>query len=102
MIENMNLNPVHSTTSKPTAKIADIGGTDITKQFGQFLNEAMNNISTQHQETEKLTNQFIKGDLADVHQIMIASEKAAVGLQLTVQVRNKAVEAYQEIMRMQI
>jgi flagellar hook-basal body complex protein FliE len=42
------------------------------------------------------------GQDKDIHNTMIAMEKAGLALQLTMQVRNKALEAYQEIMRMQV
>jgi flagellar hook-basal body complex protein FliE len=78
------------------------GATDLTKSFGQFLNEQISQLNHQSNEVDRLNSQFVQGKLSDVHQLMIASEKATLGLQLTVQVRNKVVEAYQEIMRMQV
>jgi len=42
------------------------------------------------------------GSLTDVHQLTTASAKASLGIELTVALRNRAVEAYQEIMRMQV
>jgi flagellar hook-basal body complex protein FliE len=78
------------------------GAADLTKSFGQFLNEQISQINNQSNEVDQLNNQFVQGKLSDVHQLMIASEKATLGLQLAVQVRNKVVEAYQEIMRMQV
>jgi len=93
--------------SKPSA-YADskvTGGTsasDLANQFGQYLNDAMGKLNEQQATVDDLNQKFVKGELSDVHQLMIASEKASLGLQMTVQVRNKVVEAYQEIMRMQI
>ena len=42
------------------------------------------------------------GELTDIHQFTTASAKASLGVELTVALRNRAVEAYQEIMRMQV
>ena len=42
------------------------------------------------------------GQVEDISEVVIAGEKAAIAVQLTMQVRNKMVEAYQEIMRMQV
>jgi flagellar hook-basal body complex protein FliE len=77
-------------------------GVDISKQFSQFLNDAIDKTNEQKRAVDTLTKQFISGDLTDVHQLMIAAEKSSLGLELTVQVRNKVIDAYQEIMRMQI
>ncbi|WP_282941804.1 flagellar hook-basal body complex protein FliE [Paenibacillus sp. RC67] len=99
MIEKLGLQPLQaSAPSTPKSKSA----AEVSEQFGQFLTDAMNKLKEQQVEVDKLNNQFAKGETSDVHQIMIASEKASLGLELTVQVRNKVVEAYQEIMRTQV
>ena len=79
-----------------------VGAVDVAKSFGEFLNDALNSVNTQRAEAEQLTHQFISGQITDVHSVTIAAEKAALALELTVQVRNKVVEAYQEVMRIQI
>ena len=45
---------------------------------------------------------LISGEVEELHQVMIAGEKARLSLQLTVQLTNKVIEAYKEITRMQI
>lgn len=84
------------------SKQHNAGATELTKQFSGFLSDAMSKINENQQTVAKLEEQFISGDLTDIHQVLIEAEKASVGLELTVQVRNKAIDAYQEIMRMQI
>lgn len=79
-----------------------VGASDLGQQFHSFLQEAVSKLNEQQSAVNELSNQMLKGELIDVHQLMIASEKATLGLELTVQVRNKVVESYQEIMRMQI
>lgn len=75
---------------------------ELSQNFNQMVNDAISNLNSQHHQVDRLNEQFVKGELNDVHQLMIASAKAELGLQLTVQVRNKAIESYQEIMRMQL
>ena len=53
-------------------------------------------------QSDKLANEAAVGGDVDLHDVMISAEKASVALQLTLQVRNKLVEAYQEVMRMQV
>jgi flagellar hook-basal body complex protein FliE len=74
----------------------------MAKSFGDVLENAMQSADNQEKQVKMLNNQFVTGQLSDVHTLMIASEKAQLGLQLTVQVRNKVIEAYQEIMRTQL
>ncbi|MNI77932.1 flagellar hook-basal body protein FliE [compost metagenome] len=51
---------------------------------------------------EGLNDQFVRGEAVDAHQLSINAERLSLGLELTVQVRNKVIEAYQDIMRTQI
>ena len=83
----------------PTAKtnVADVAGS-----FGNVLANAIQSVENMEKQVHMLNEQFITGQLSDVHNLIIASEKAYLGLQLTVQVRNKVIEAYQEIMRIQL
>lgn len=73
----------------------------VTKQFSEFLGDALNRIDAQEQNVHEMTDKFILGQV-NVDQLMIASEQATLSLQLTTQIRNKVIEAYQEIMRTQI
>ncbi|WP_066637301.1 flagellar hook-basal body complex protein FliE [Desulfolucanica intricata] len=70
--------------------------------FGSFLAEAINKVNRSQVQADNLTEKFLIGKVEDLHQVVIASEKAKLNIQLAVQVRNKIVEAYQEISRMQI
>ncbi len=73
-----------------------------TENFTDVLNNALNQVVNDVKSADDLSNKLATGDVKDLHQVMIAMEKADLGVQLTVQVRNKIVEAYQEIMRMQV
>ncbi|WP_322903900.1 flagellar hook-basal body complex protein FliE [Paenibacillus campi] len=70
-------------------------------QFGSYLADALEQVNAQEQNVHKLNDQFLIGK-ADVDQVMVAGEKSMLSLQLTAQIRNKAIEAYQEIMRTQM
>ncbi len=70
--------------------------------FSDIFKNAINEVVTDVNAAEELSKQAAVGNVEDLHDVTIALEKANLGVQLTVQVRNKVVEAYQEIMRMQI
>ncbi len=69
--------------------------------FGDALKTAINQVEEMHGSAEQQMAELLKGDRGDVHNVMIAVEKADVAFQLMMQVRNKIVSAYQEISRMQ-
>ncbi|MDK2820367.1 MAG: flagellar hook-basal body complex protein FliE [Clostridia bacterium] len=70
--------------------------------FGDVLQKKINELNKLQIEADKLTQDYLAGNVTDVHQVMLALEKANLSLQLAMQVRNKVVEAYQEISHMQI
>ena len=75
---------------------------EITDSFKTFLAEALQKVNQQQIRAEQMTQQLVSGQAENLHDVMIAAEEAAISLQMAVQIRNKVVEAYQEIMRMQI
>jgi flagellar hook-basal body complex protein FliE len=70
--------------------------------FSAFLQEAVSGVNRLQQEAETAVQHHTIGKTHNLHDTMMAVEKADISLRLLMQVRNKAVEAYQEIMRMQI
>jgi flagellar hook-basal body complex protein FliE len=70
--------------------------------FAQTLAKAVGAVNRQELEAQQAGLLLASGEITDVHTVMIAAEKAELALDLTLAVRNKVLEAYQEIMRMQI
>jgi flagellar hook-basal body complex protein FliE len=74
----------------------------VTKQFSERINEMLDNVNQSQLDAGEIANKFAKGELEDIHDVIIASEKASVGLDLVLEVRNKLIDAYREVMRMQV
>ncbi|MCW2277946.1 flagellar hook-basal body complex protein FliE [Heliophilum fasciatum] len=72
------------------------------QNFGDFLQSAVKGVQQLEKEANQQAVALVSGQSNDLHQVMIAAEKASMAVQLTVQVRNKAIEAYNEIMRLQV
>jgi flagellar hook-basal body complex protein FliE len=77
------------------------GSGDADGNFGSVLKTAINQVEELHGSAEAQVTDLLKGDRSDVHNVMIAVEKADIAFQLMMQVRNKIVSAYQEVSRMQ-
>jgi len=63
---------------------------------------SLQNLNTQMIDNEKSVAQLALGQTDNLHQVMIASERTRLDFQLLLAVRNKVLEAYQELMRMQV
>jgi flagellar hook-basal body complex protein FliE len=87
------------TPALPTA--AGAGASGSGAGFAAKLAEGMDQLQRLHSNADGLAVKAATGSLTDAHDYMIASTQAALATQLTVAVRNKAVEAFNEIMRMQ-
>lgn len=72
------------------------------RSFAELLKNAIEGVNEIQVEALKEMENLVLGRVDDIHKPIIAAEKASLALELLVQVRNKAVEAYQEIMRMQV
>lgn len=70
--------------------------------FSDYLKEAISKTNNLILESEMINENFTAGRTDNIHQVMIAAEKADIAFQFTMQIRNKLLDAYNEIMRMQI
>jgi flagellar hook-basal body complex protein FliE len=84
-------------TITSTPKAANAGG-----DFGKTVVDALQNLQDTQNNADNLALKAATGDLSDVHNYMIAATEASVQTDLTVAVRNKAVDAFNEIMRMNV
>jgi flagellar hook-basal body complex protein FliE len=71
-------------------------------QFGQLLAQGIEGLEGLTDRSDGLAVKAATGDLGAIHDYTIAATETSVATQLTVAVRNKAVEAFNEIMRMQV
>ncbi|BCS80458.1 flagellar hook-basal body complex protein FliE [Anaerocellum diazotrophicum] len=70
--------------------------------FIDFLYKALEGVDGLQKEADYQNNLFLLGLSANPQDAIVASEKASIALQLTLQIRNKILDAYNEIMRMQV
>lgn len=80
------------------ASAGDTGG----PSFTQMIQDAVGELNASLISADQLAMALAAGEDVDLHQVMIALETASIELQTAIQIRNKAVEAYQQIMGMQV
>jgi len=69
--------------------------------FKDMMRSALSDVNTMQAQSDLAFEQLVNGEI-EFHDAMIIAEKASLALQLTMTIRNKLVDAYQEIMRMQV
>ncbi len=94
-----NPNPLNQLAQPPLAKTSPNGKSE---DFGQMLMDALKEVNGAQNDAQSLQNDLMANRPVEYHDLMIAMERASTAMQLTMQVRNKVLEAYQEISRMQV
>lgn len=73
-----------------------------TENFAETLNKAVTKVNALQVTADQKMQQLASGQTADIASVKIAAEKADIALRLMTSVRNKMIDAYQEIMKMQV
>lgn len=84
------IGPVQSTGSTP----------DVTGGFADRLKDAVENVNSAQTRAGEISAAYERGEVTDVAQVMLARQESGVAFEATLQVRNKLLSAYQDIMRM--
>ena len=100
----MEMQPLQMTPVKMSAT-SHLGETipePEVKSFGQYMIDALQKTNALQKQSDAMNAALAAGEVDDISQVVIAAQKAELSLQLTMQVRNRALSAYQELMRMQV
>jgi flagellar hook-basal body complex protein FliE len=83
-----------------TSPVQQLGGQG--NSFGDLLSKAIDQVNDLQIDAGDKVKKMVSGELDDLHEVMIAAEKAKTSFELLMEIRNKSLEAYREIMRMQV
>jgi flagellar hook-basal body complex protein FliE len=92
-----NIPAVQSPTALPS-----FGGIENGRAFSDFLGEMVHDVNAKQAAANNAVDGVLSGQNIPLHQAMLSVEEASVSFQLMVEVRNKLLDSYQELMRMQI
>lgn len=99
----MEINALSQVSPVQTAGVAKMTTpAQVTKEFGTYLSDALDQVNQAQVDSSIMADKFAAGEIQSADQVMVAGVKATNMLQMTLQVRNKVIESYQEIMRMSI
>jgi len=94
--------PISSIGSSGALPVAPELGSKKPGGFGSILQDAMGKVGELHDDASKSVESFLSGEGDDLHKTIMATQRADLAMELFLQVRNKVVQAYQEVMRMQV
>lgn len=88
--------------TSPVSDATQSVGSSSSSQFNGLLDSLVNDVNTKQNAANQATEGVLTGQNVSLHQAVIAMEEANVSFQLMVEVRNKLLDSYQELMRMQV
>lgn len=102
----MAIEPIQAIAAEPSlaplAAVQGGGASGPVGGFGQLVSQGLERVNTQLLGTQTDLQQLALGQAGSVHQVMIRMEEARLSFELMMQVRNRVLEAYQDVMRMQL
>ncbi len=93
---------IESVSGGMNALMGKSGNTKENSSFSEAMKKQLGEVNELQMQSEKASEALALGEADNIHEVMIRTEEAKLALEMTVQIRNKVVEAYQEIMKMQI
>ncbi|UCV04564.1 flagellar hook-basal body complex protein FliE [Dechloromonas denitrificans] len=101
-IEQM-LSVLRTTAAQASGKAAESAPAASAADFAQVLQSSINKVNQTQQQADQMAEKLAAGDTSqNLHEVMIALQTASISFQEMVQVRNKLVTAYQDVMNMQV
>jgi flagellar hook-basal body complex protein FliE len=98
----MEISSILTRVPAASAAATQVEGPKSLEGFGKALTEAISSLDRLQQEADAGSLALASGEPVELHEVMLAQERASLSFELAVKVRNKLVEAYQDIMRMQV
>ena len=97
---SLPISPISS--SRAIAEASLDSGSKSSGGFGAILQDAMGKVGELQNDASKSVESFLSGEGDDLHKTIMTTQRADLAMELFLQVRNKVVSAYQEVMRMQV
>ena len=97
-----NINSIQASQVMPSTQKASHSPAETGKAFSNLLSNALNQVNQSQVQANQSAQNLVNGTDSNLHNVMISAQKAEITLTAAVEIRNKVVDAYQSIMRMQI
>ena len=96
----MTIGAITSMMPNPLNEIKEVP--ENNGQFENIFTDLIKSVNTDQLETKKITEDFLNGKGVELHEVMIADEKAKTSLDLLMEIRNKTINMYQELIKLSV
>lgn len=98
----ININPINIASNFKLDQGSEEIEESNKENFSKYFNDKLKEVNQLQKDSQKMTADFAVGKTDNIHQVMISAEKAKIAVNLTTAVQSKAIDAYKEIMRLQV
>jgi len=84
------------------SRVLDSKSSDSFRGVVDLISKGVNSVNNMQIDAKNAVNKLVSGEGTNIHEVVLATQQASLAFQFAVNVRNKAVEAYQEVLRMQV
>lgn len=98
----MDISKISQVLSNNNMKEFNVESNQEKINFGEILNEALNKVNDDQVFADEMDRMLATGEVDNVHEVTIAAQKAQLTLNLAVEIKSQLMDAYKEIMRLQI
>jgi len=96
------IKPISSIPSLNPASIISSAGRSTETSFGNMVESAVRSVEETRTNAHQAIDKLLRGEEGELHNVIMTTQRAEMQFEFVLQIRNKVVQAYQEIMRMQI
>lgn len=98
----MDISKISQVLSNNNMKEFNVESNQEKINFGEILNDALNKVNDDQNFADEMDRMLATGEVDNVHEVTIAAQKAQLTLNLAVEIKSQLMDAYKEIMRLQI
>jgi len=95
----VRINPVIQSVGHQFIKPPEVKPTPKEESFGSFLKSAVQDVTELQKNAAEVEKKFLNGEITDVHEVMLAAQEASVAFEMLMEIRNKLLDSYREIIR---
>lgn|GEM_PF-358928 len=101
--DRINIKPQsESGESSPIGSMLGAQQEALKPEFLEIVSGFVGDVNTHQAQAGKAVKAFVAGEITDLHQVSVALQEAGIALDLLIEIRNRTMESFQEIMRMQV
>lgn len=100
--DRINIKPQSESGSAEVGSLLNANAESLKPEFLEIVKGFVGDVNSHQMQAGKAVKAYVAGEVTDLHQVTVALQEAGIALDLLIEIRNRTMDAFQEIMRMQV